>query len=228
MNDGWRWLTDGANWHGPDGIPVRLAEHLGYTLLVLAVALLVGLPVGLLLAHAGRRTAFTVINVANGFRALPTLGLLVLIFLLSAGSDLAALIPLVVLAIPPVLVNTYEGVRQIDPRVRDAALGMGMTGRQVLLRVELPLAMPLIMVGARTAAVQVVATATVAAYINLGGLGGYLMDGILLRQYGTAVGGSLLVVLLAVAVQILFTHAGRLLTPRGLRPEPNNRKEIPG
>lgn len=228
MNDGWRWLTDGAHWHGPDGIPVRLAEHLGYTLAVLLVAVLVGLPLGLLLAHSGRRTAFAVINVANGFRALPTLGLLVLFFLLSAGSELAALIPLVALAVPPVLVNTYEGVRQVDPRVRDAALGMGMTGRQVLLKVELPIAVPLVMTGVRTAAVQVVATATVAAYINLGGLGGYLMDGILLRQYGTAVGGSVLVVLLAVAVQILFTSTGRLLTPRGLRPEPNNRKETPG
>ena len=227
MNDGWRWLTDGAHWHGPDGIPVRLAEHLGYTLAVLFVAVLVGLPLGLLLAHSGRRTAFAVINTANGFRALPTLGLLVLFFLLSAGSELAALIPLVALAIPPVLVNTYEGVRQVDPRVRDAALGMGMTGRQVLLKVELPIAVPLVMTGVRTAAVQVVATATVAAYINLGGLGGYLMDGILLRQYGAAVGGSILVVALAVAVQVLFTQAGRLLTPRGLRPEPNNRKEIP-
>lgn len=227
MNDGWRWLTDGANWQGPDGIPVRLAEHLGYTLLVLAVAVLVGLPVGLLLSRSGRRTAFAVINVANGFRALPTLGLLVLIFLLSEGNELSALVPLVVLAVPPVLVNTYEGVRQVDPRVRDAALGVGMTGRQVLLRVELPIAAPLVMVGVRTAAVQVVATATVAAYVNLGGLGGYLMDGILLRQYGTAVGGSVLVVLLAVAVQILFTRIGRLLTPRGLRPEPDNRKEVP-
>ncbi len=227
MNAGWEWLTDGAHWHGPDGIPTRLAEHLGYTLLVLVVAVLIGLPVGLLLAHSGRRTAFTVINIANGFRALPTLGLLVLIFLLSTGSDLAALIPLVALAIPPVLVNTYEGVRQVDPRIRDAARGMGMTGPQVIARVELPIATPLVMLGVRTAAVQVVATATIAAYINLGGLGGYLMDGILLREYGTAVGGSFLVVLLAVTVQFLFTLAGRLLTPRGLRHETHDRKEAP-
>lgn len=219
MNAGWEWLTDAVNWQGPDGIPARLAEHVGYTLLVLAVAVLIGLPVGLLIAHSGPRWAFAVINTANGARALPTLGLLVLIFLLSTGSDVAALIPLVVLAIPPVLINVYEGIRQVEPQVRDAAHGMGMTGRQVLLRVELPIATPLILLGMRTAAVQVVATATVAAYINLGGLGGYIMDGILLREYGEAVGGSVLVVLLAVGVQGLFTLLTRLVTPSGLRKE---------
>ncbi|ROO83251.1 osmoprotectant transport system permease protein [Actinocorallia herbida] len=217
MNAGWAWLTDAANWSGADGIPVRLAEHVGYTLLVLAVSLLIGLPLGLLIAHAGPRWAFAVINTANGARALPTLGLLVLIFLLSTGSSVAALIPLVVLAVPPILINVYEGVRQVEPQVRDAARGMGMTGRQVLLRVELPIATPLILLGVRTAAVQVVATATVAAYINLGGLGGYIMDGILLREYGEAVGGSVLVVLLAIAVQGIFTLLTRLVTPRGLR-----------
>ncbi|MCD0448241.1 ABC transporter permease [Actinocorallia sp. API 0066] len=219
MNAGWEWITDPANWHGSDGIPVRLAEHVGYTLLVLLVALAIGLPLGLFIAHAGQRAAFAVINTANGARALPTLGLLVLIFLLSTGSDVAALIPLVILAIPPILVNAYEGIRQVEPQVRDAARGMGMTGRQVLFRVELPIAVPLILLGARTAAVQVVATATVAAYINLGGLGGYIMDGILLREYGEAVGGSVLVVLLAVSVQGLFTLFTHLVTPRGLRKE---------
>ncbi|MDX6738958.1 ABC transporter permease [Actinocorallia sp. A-T 12471] len=222
MNAGWEWITDPANWHGADGIPVRLAEHVGYTLLVLLAALLIGLPVGLLIAHAAPRWAFAVINTANGARALPTLGLLVLIFLLTTGSSIAGLIPLVVLAIPPILINVYEGIRQVEPQVRDAARGMGMTGRQVLFGVELPIATPLILLGVRTAAVQVVATATVAAYINLGGLGGYIMDGILLREYGEAVGGSVLVVLLAVAVQGLFTLLTRLVTPRGLRKEPTS------
>ncbi|GAA3198027.1 ABC transporter permease [Actinocorallia longicatena] len=217
MNEGWTWLTDGDNWHGPDGIPTRVAEHLGYSLLILLIAVAIGVPLGLLIARTGNPLAFTVISVANAFRALPTLGLLVLIYLLTTGGDSAALIPLIALAVPPILLNTYEGIRQVEPQIRDAASGMGMTGLQILLRVELPIAVPLLMLGVRTAAVQVVATATVAAYINLGGLGGYIMDGVLLQEYGTVVGGSVLVVILAIAVQLSFTLLGRVLTPKGLR-----------
>jgi osmoprotectant transport system permease protein len=217
VNAGWTWLSDGAHWHGADGIPTRLLQHLGYSALILLVALAIGLPLGLLIARTGNPLAFLVINTANAFRALPTLGLLVLIYLLTTGGESAALIPLVALAIPPILLNTYEGIRQVEPQVKDAASGMGMTGLQILLRVELPIAVPLLMLGVRTAAVQVVATATVAAYINLGGLGGYIMDGILLREYGAVVGGSILVVILAISVQFSFTLLGRALTPKGLR-----------
>lgn len=217
MNSGWEWLTNGANWSGPDGIGVRLAEHLGYSAFFLSVATLIGLPLGLLIAHRSQRVAFVVVAIANGFRALPTLGLLVLLYLLSTGSAWSAYAPLIALAVPPILVNTYEGIRQVEPQVRDAAKGMGMTAGQILLRVELPIAVPLIMLGVRTSAIQVVATATIAAYINLGGLGGFIMDGIVDTEYGTAVGGSFLVVALAIIVQVLFTLLTRLATPRGLR-----------
>ncbi|MEO5878042.1 MAG: ABC transporter permease [Streptosporangiaceae bacterium] len=216
MNDGWVWLTDSVNWSGPNGIPTRLAEHLTLSVIVLLIAAAIALPLGLLIGHTGRG-AFLAVNSANAARALPTLGLLVLVYLLTTGSDVAGLIPLVVLAIPPILVNTYEGIRQVEPAIRDAAAGMGMTGTQVVTRIELPIAVPLILLGLRTAAIQVVATATVAAYINLGGLGGYIMDGISLREYGPAFGGSLLVVALAIAVQLIFTLITRLVTPKGLR-----------
>ena len=216
MNAGLVWLTDSANWHGSNGIPIRVGEHLMLSLIVLLVAAAIALPLGLLIGHTGRG-AFLAVNSANAARALPTLGLLVLVYLLTTGSDIAGLIPLIVLAIPPILVNTYEGIRQVEPVIRDAASGMGMTAPQVVARIELPIALPLILLGLRTAAIQVVATATVAAYINLGGLGGYIMDGISLREYGPAFGGSLLVVVLAIAVQLIFTLITRLVTPKGLR-----------
>lgn len=216
MNAGWTWLTDSANWHGSNGIPTRIGEHLTLSLIVLLVAAVIALPLGLLIGHTGRG-AFLAVNSANAARSLPTLGLLVLVYLLTTGSDIAGLIPLVVLAIPPILVNTYEGIRQVEPVIKDAASGMGMTATQVVTRIELPIALPLILLGLRTAAIQVVATATVAAYINLGGLGGYIMDGIALQEYGPAFGGSLLVVVLAIAVQLIFTLITRLVTPKGLR-----------
>jgi osmoprotectant transport system permease protein len=216
MNAGWVWLTDSANWSGSNGIPTRIGEHLTLTLIVLLVAAAIALPLGLFIGHTGRG-AFLAVNSANAARALPTLGLLVLVYQLTNGNDIAGPIPLIVLAIPPILVNTYEGIRQVEPVIKDAASGMGMTATQVVARIELPIALPLILLGLRTAAIQVVATATVAAYINLGGLGGYIMDGIALQNYGLAVGGSVLVVVLAITVQLIFTLITRLVTPKGLR-----------
>jgi len=173
-------------------------------------------PLGILIGHTGRG-ALLVVNVANAWRAIPTLGLLVLAVITLGFSPLAWLIPLVVLAIPPILVNAYEGVAGVDPEIRDAAQGMGMTPWQQVLKVEVPVALPLIMLGLRTGAIFVVATATIAAEIGLGGLGRYIIDGLASNNYGEVAGGAALVVVLALVVQVVFVGLRRLVVPAGLR-----------
>ncbi|GAA2362765.1 ABC transporter permease [Nonomuraea africana] len=214
------WLIDffanPANWSGPDAIPARLLEHLGFSAAALALAALVGVPLGLLIGHTGKGSVIVVVS-ANLARALPTLGLLVLIvLLLGTASIWPVLIPLVALAVPPILVNTFEGVRGVDPELRDAAYGMGLRGPQVLSKVLVPVALPLIMLGLRLAAVQVVATAAVAAYVGLGGLGRYIIDGLATQDYESVVGGSVLIVGFALAVQGLFTLAQRVMVSPGV------------
>jgi osmoprotectant transport system permease protein len=212
----WDWVTTDANWHGSGSIPQELVAYLGYSALPLLIAALIGVPAGVAIGHTGRG-AVTVVNVANAWRAIPTLGLLILLAVFLGFSPLTWLLPLVVLAIPPILVNAYEGVAAVDPSVKDAAKGMGMTPWQQVTRVEVPNALPLILVGLRTAAIFVVATATIAAYIGLGGLGRFIIDGLASDQYGPVAGGSLLVVILAVLVLALFAGLSRLLIPAGLR-----------
>jgi osmoprotectant transport system permease protein len=216
LQSGWNWLISGQNWHGGDGIPGRLLQHLGYAGVSFLIAALIAVPIGMLVGHSGRGS-FAVVSLANFGRALPTLGLVILAFMLSNGSSAAALVPLIVLAIPPILVNTYEGILGVDPAAKDAAAGMGMSGSQMLRRVEVPVALPLIILGLRTAAIQVVSTATIAAYIGLGGLGRYIIDGLANNNYAVVAGGAMVVVLLALAVQLVFTIAGRLIVPAGLR-----------
>jgi osmoprotectant transport system permease protein len=172
-----RWLTTPDHWTGPDGIPVHLLEHLEYALIAVVVAAVLALPAGLVIGHTGRGTVL-VATLANTLRALPTLGLLVLVVIELAPritSDavylLSSEVVLVLLAVPSILSSTYAGVQNLPPATRDAAEGMGMTGSQVLLRVELPCALPLILSGVRAAMLQCVATATVAAVVSLGGLG---------------------------------------------------------
>ncbi len=211
------WLTSSAQWHGDDGIPHRLAEHLTYSGLSLLFATLIGLAFGLLVGHTGRG-AFAVATVANLARAIPTFGLVVLVVTLAGLSTAPVLVALVALAVPPILINTFEGVRGVDPDTRDAAKGMGMTGWEVLLKVEVPMAMPLILLGLRVAAIQVVATATVAAYPGLGGLGRYVVDGLSRNDYQLVIGGSAVVVALALVVQAVFTALRRAVVSPGLRP----------
>jgi osmoprotectant transport system permease protein len=219
-----QFLTDSAHWSGPEGIPSRLAEHLKYCGIALALALVIGLPIGLLIGHTGKGTA-VVAGIANSLRALPTIGLLIFFVVLisphiQGKGDAAYLIPaeivLVLLAIPSILSNTYAGVQNVDPAARDAAVGMGMTGSQVLFRVELPCALPLIMSGFRSAALQVVATATIAAYVTLGGLGRFVFDGQAQQDYAQMASGALLVAALALAVDLLLALAQRGLVSRGL------------
>jgi osmoprotectant transport system permease protein len=217
----WNWLKAPAQWHGSGDIPIRLLQHLGYSGLSLLVAALIALPAGIWIGHTGRG-GVVVVNIANAWRAIPTLGLLVLMVVLIGFNVLAWLVPLVVLAIPPILVNAYEGVAGVDPGLRDAARGMGMTGWQSLRKVELPVALPLIMLGLRTGAIFVVATATIAAEIGLGGLGRYIIDGLSQSNYAEVAGGAVLVVLLALLVQVIFVGLRYLVVPAPLRIEARN------
>ena len=212
----WDWVTQSANWHGSGSIPQQILAHLGYSILPLVIATLIAVPAGVAIGHT-RRGAVSVVNLANSWRAIPTLGLLILLAVYLGFSFLTWLLPLVVLAVPPILVNTYEGVAGVDPDVLDAARGAGMTSWQQVARVEVPIALPLILVGLRTATIFVVATATIAAYIGLGGLGRFIIDGLASSQYGPVAGGALLVVVLAVLVLAFFAGLSRLIVPAGLR-----------
>jgi osmoprotectant transport system permease protein len=212
----WHWLITANHWHGSDGVPARLLEHVEYTALAMVISAVIALPAGVAIGHTGRG-GFAVVGLANVWRSLPTLGLLILAFVLSNGASWAWLVPLVALAVTPILVTAYEGVLGVDADLKDAAAGMGMTSWQVLVKVEVPVALPLILLGLRTATIQVVATATIAAYISLGGLGRYIIDGLATNNYGMVAGGAALVVLLALVVQFAFAGLARLIVPAGLR-----------
>jgi len=213
-----RWLTAGDRWRGDQGIPNRLAEHVGISAAVLLIALTLALPLGLWLGHRGRG-ATGVVAVANIARAVPSFGLIVLgvvAFGIGVGPVIAAL---VVLAVPPILVNTSTAVREVDADLKEAARGQGLSEIQVLRRVEVPAAVPLILAGIRTSAVLVVATATLAAVVpGVGGLGPYIVDGIGQQDRPKAVGGAVLVALLAGLTEGLLAAVQRLVTPAGLRP----------
>ena len=212
----WDWLTQSANWHGSGSIPQQIVAHLGYSILPLVIATVIGIPAGAVIGHTGRGAVF-VVNLANAWRAIPTLGLLTLLAVFLGFSFLTWLLPLVVLAVPPILVNTYEGVAGVDPGVLDAAKGAGMTSWQQVTRGQVPIARPLILVGLRTATIFVVATATIAAYVGLGGLGRFIIDGLASYDYGPVAGGALLLVALAVFVLAFFAILSRLVVPAGLR-----------
>ncbi|QES42009.1 ABC transporter permease [Streptomyces venezuelae] len=204
------WLVSGDQWTGPDGIGHRLVEHLQYSLLATLVAAAIALPVGLLIGHTGRG-AFIAINLSSFGRALPTVGLVVLVFLASGLSMWPVYIALVALAVPSIVTNTYAGMTAVDPEVRDAARGQGMRAHQVLFQVELPLALPLIMTGLRLALIQVVATATIAAYVSFGGLGRYVFDGLAQRDLVQVLGGAVLVAAVAVVLDLALAALQRAL-----------------
>ncbi|CAM3881215.1 ABC transporter permease [Nocardiopsis rhodophaea] len=210
------WLAQPEQWVGSSGIPVRFAEHVGYSGLALLLSAAIAVPLGLLTGHTGRG-GFLLASLANFARALPTIGVLFLVVLLVGIGLLPVMVALVALAVPPILVNTYEGVRNVDPQLKDAAQGMGMRGTEVLFRLELPVALPLILLGLRTAAVQVISTATIAAYVGIGGLGRFIVDGQARQDLPMMLGGSLLVVVLALIVTALFGVLGRVLVAPALR-----------
>jgi osmoprotectant transport system permease protein len=210
------WFADAAHWSGAGGVPARLVEHLLYSGLALLLAIVVAVPLGLLVGHTGRGS-FLIVGLANGLRALPELGLLILLVLLVGIGLLPVIVALAVLAVPPVLAGTYAGVRNVDRAVVDAARGMGMRENEILLKVELPNALPLLIGGVRGGALQVVATAAVAAYVSFGGLGRYLIDGLRQQDYAQMAVGALLVAALALVVEGLLALGQRAVVSPGLR-----------
>ena len=211
------WFADPSNWTGPSGILNRTVEHVVLSTVSVIAAILVAVPAGLFIGHTGRG-AFITVTVANLGRSIPSYALLI-IFVTWFGIGFAAAFPaLVVLALPPILTNTYVGLREVDRDTVEAGRAMGMRETQLLRRVEVPIALPVIVSGVRVAAVQVVATATLAALVGGGGLGRFIVDGFALRQQDMLVAGAILVALLALLTERSLTLLeGRVLSP-GLRP----------
>jgi osmoprotectant transport system permease protein len=218
------WLLDPLHWTGADGIPTRIGEHLFLSAVPVAAAVLVALPLGLYIGHTGRG-AIVVVSIANVGRALPSLGIMGIALLFTAGLGLgfgepALVIALFALAVPPMVTNAFAGLRAVDRDLVEAGRGMGMRELQLLIRVELPLAMPVILAGVRIAAVQVVATASLGAVIATGGLGRYIIDGIANRDYPEVFVGAVLTAVLSVATELAFASLQRMATSPGLQRAP--------
>jgi osmoprotectant transport system permease protein len=209
------WFLDPSQWSGPAGIPARLAEHLGYAALTLLIAAAVALPVGLYVGHTGKGR-IAVVSVASALRALPTLGLLTLFVIVMGLGLMPPIWALVILTIPPLLAGAYSGIAAVDRTLVDAARAMGMTEWQVLAKVELPNALPVLLGGVRAAVLQVIATVAVVAYINLGGLGRFLIDGLAVSDPVRMFGGAILIALLALVVDGLLAVAQKYAVSPGL------------
>ncbi|NNC10795.1 ABC transporter permease [Planctomonas sp. JC2975] len=209
------WLADPANWVGPGGIPTRLGEHVVYTLVTLVLAAVIAIPIGLAIGHTGKGRAVAV-QLSGALRALPTLGVVLLLALWFGLGLGPPLIAMVILALPPLLAGAYSGVESVDRATIDAARSIGMTGWQVLVKVELPLALPIIIGGLRSGCLQVIATWTVAAYLPLGGLGRFIYDGYAVQNYAEMLGASVLVIALALVADGVFAIVQRLVVPRGV------------
>ena len=209
-----RWFLDGAHWQGDGGIPHRLTEHVAMSGASLLVAAAIALPIGVVLGHFGRGGNLA-INISNVGRAIPSFALLVIAVELVGIGAVPAFVALVALGIPPIVTNSYIGMREVDADVREAARGMGMRGRMVLWHVELPIALPFIMAGLRTSAVNIVAT--LAALVAWGGLGRFIVDGLGQQNYPMLYAGAILVGLLSLIVEFSLAGLQRLATPAGLR-----------
>lgn len=217
------WFLDPAHWAGADGIPQRVLEHLGISGASVLVAMAIGLPIGLWIGHTGRGAA-AAINVANIGRAIPSYALMGMILPISLGISpdyglwaIPLFVAMTALAIPPILVNAYAGVRDVDRELIEAARGMGLREGQILAGVEIPLAIPVILGGIRTASLQVIATVTIGAFFGGPALGDYIYYGLLNQDPARLTAGAILVAVLAVGVDLVLAGAQRLLTPRPLR-----------
>lgn len=225
FSDALAWLFDPAHWTGANGLIQLTAEHLYFTALAVVFAALVAVPLGWLIGHTGRGRELAV-GISGAARALPTFGLLFL-FVMIAGvlnREPATIFVLVLLAVPPILAGAYSGLEVIDRRTIDAARAVGMTEWQILWKVEVPLGLPLLLGGLRSATLQVVATVTLAAFVNLGGLGLPIIQGIALRDYDRMLGAAILIIIIALALDALFALLETVAVPRGVRaaraPEP--------
>lgn len=204
------WVFDGDSWGGPSGLGVRVAEHLWYTVLAVSASVLIALPVGLAIGHTGKGRALAVLS-TGAARALPTLGVITFAALAAGIGLTAPMIALIVLAVPSIIAGAYSGVEAVDRRVVDAARAQGLNMWQVLLTVEVPLGLRLILGGVRIATLQVIATVTLAAYVGAGGLGRPLFLGLRTYDYAMMLGVSIVVILLAIAVDTMFIAAQRML-----------------
>lgn len=223
MSGLFEFLSDPNNWSGSTGIPTRVWYHLLYSLIALGIALMIAVPLGVYVGHTGRGEA-VVAGLANSLRALPTLGLLIVVVMLAAplfSSSLVftapAIFVLVLLAVPPILTGTYTGIQNADRSAVDAVTGMGYRPMQVLIHVQLPCALPLILSGVRGAMLQIVSTATVAAYVSLNGLGRYIIDGRANNDFAQMAAGALLVAVVALFLELAFLLLGRVMISPGLR-----------
>jgi osmoprotectant transport system permease protein len=226
LGDVYDFLTNGDQWHGDESIPRLLGQHLQLTLVSVLVAALVALPIGILLGHV-RTGGAVAVNLANIGRALPAFALLILAVqwvgigeptgILTPVQSVPAFIAMFALAVPPMLANAYVGMASVDDEIRESARGMGMNARQMIWHVELPNAFPLVMAGVRTATVAVVATATLAAYVDSGGFGRYIVDGFAVNDSAKVFAGGFLVALLAIALELVLALVQRALTSPGIR-----------
>ncbi|MFC6355823.1 ABC transporter permease [Luethyella okanaganae] len=209
------WIFDPAAHSGQNALPTRIAEHLGYTFGAVLIAAVIALPAGYLIGHTGRGRELAV-SFTGGMRALPSLGILIL-FALGLGIGFKApLLAFVILAIPPLLAGAYAGIEAIDRLTIDAARAVGMTEWQILVTVEIPLGMPLLIGGIRAGVLQVVATATLAAYVGGGALGGYIFHGISTKNYIEMLGASIVVTALALVLEGLFSVTQKAVVPHGV------------
>jgi osmoprotectant transport system permease protein len=221
------WFTDPINWSGDDGIPIRVAEHLLLSAVPLVVALGIGLPLAAWVGHTGRFAGLAV-NVSNIGRAVPSLAIMALAAMLlnrwlvdiglrREAGEISTMVAMAALAVPPIVTNTYVGISEVERELVEAARGVGMTASQVLRRVEVPLALPIIIAGVRTAAVQVVATATLGAVFGTGGLGRYIIDGIAQRKFEEVFGGALIVAAMSIGTELAFGVIERRSISAGLK-----------
>ena len=223
------FLADAANWQGEQGIPNRIVEHLMISFLAVLTAAAIALPLGFYIGHTGKLQLLG-INIANIGRAIPSYAVMVMLLPVMLGLApvlgydprlglrfFPIFLAMVLLAIPPILVAAYAGLQEVDRDLTESSRGMGLTERQILTGVELPLALPVLVGGFRVALLQVIATATIGAYLAGGGLGRYIIDGIARRDDGMLYGGVLLVAVLAIGTDVLLTWLQRRLTPRGVR-----------
>lgn len=217
--DAFAWLFDPANWSGTGGITTRILEHIWYCVLALVLAVIIAIPAGLFIGHTGKGRAFA-IGLTGALRALPSLGLLTLLAVtLSLGLRLAIVpstIVLAILAIPPLLAASYSGVEAVDGDIVDGARATGLNEWQIVGRVEVPLASPLLVGGLRSAMLQVIATATLSAFLGLGGLGRFILDGQAVADYTQMLGGAILVIALALIADGLILLAQRWIVPPGV------------
>ena len=232
FGQGIAWLADPSNWTDPrNGILLRLWEHISLSAVALGLAVAIALPLGLWIGHTGRGSG-VVIAIANVGRAVPSVGWLGLVFpitlvILGRGGlgFIPAVIALTLLGIPPIVTNTFAGMREVDRDLIEAGRGMGMTARQVVWRVEVPVSLPVILAGVRVSAVQIVATATLATIVGGGTLGAFIVQGIDVRALDRVVGAALLVALLAIGTELLFSLIERFLVSPGIRARTSQAEE---